>query len=151
MKVNPNKFQGIVFCPKNKRNELANFEFCLTDNVTIKPSKCVKLLGMLLDNSLNFSTHIKSLSSKCAKQTNVMARLSKYLNTESKMRIMNAFLLSNLNYCSTIYHHCGMTDSKKIEQIQKRFLRYVLNDFDSPYKVLLEKSGKILMYMHIQC
>ena len=103
---------------------------------------------MFLDDVLNYSSHIKHLSTKCAKQTNVIARLSKDLSIESKMKIMNAFLLSNLNYCSTVYHHCCMSDSKKLEQIQRRFLRYVFNDFESSYQNLLERSQKSSLYIN---
>ena len=34
---------------------------------------------------------------------------------------------------------------RKIEKIQKRYLRIVLDDYDSDYDVLLRKSGKVTM------
>ena len=35
-----------------------------------------------------------------------------------------------------------------IERIQKRALRFLLNDNESPYELLLSKSGKTLMNIH---
>ena len=78
---------------------------------------------------------------------NVIARLSKLLNTECKMKMFNAFILSNLSYCSMIYHYCNMKDSIKLEKIQKRALRYVLNDFESSYSELLATSKRDSLYV----
>ena len=77
MKANPSKFQGItfrIFILKGKRIDISNFEFQLQDNVSIKLDETVKLLGMHIDNQLNFGPHIRHLSKKCARQTNVIAR-----------------------------------------------------------------------------
>ena len=140
MKVNPSKFQGIIFKPNQRNDDIS--EFRLSDGTLITPSNNVKLLGMSLDNKLTFSIHIKNLLCKCTRQLNVISRLSKYLSSECKMKIFNAFTMSNMNYCSTIYHFCSISDAKKLERIQKRFLRYVLDDFSSSYDDLLLASGK---------
>ena len=140
MKANPAKFQGIVMSPS--RNNQVDLEFLLSDGTIIKPSDQVKLLGVNIDNKLNFSYHIKDLSAKCAKQTNVIARLSKILTTECKKNIFNSFIVSNLNYCCNLYHFCRMEDAIILERIQKRALRYVFNDFDSNYNELLSKCKR---------
>ena len=145
MKVNPNKFQGIVIAPNKRIN--VELEFHLTGGVMITPSDNVKLLGVRLDNKLNFSVHIRDMLSKCAKQINVLARLSKLLSAECKMKMLNAFVMSNLNYCSTLYHFCHLDDAVKLEKLQKRALRYVLNDYVSPYQELLSVSKKDPLYM----
>ena len=140
MKVNPTKFQGIFMSPK--RNCSINIDYQLSDGTVIKPSKDVKLLGVRVDNRLNFSAHVRDLSAKCARQANAIARLSKVLSKECKMRMFTSFIISNLNYCSTLYHFCSMVDAIKLERIQKRVLRYVLNDYESSYRELLSTSKR---------
>ena len=138
MKANPNKFQAIIF--QTKRGENAINEFSITDEITIKTVDYVKLLGLTIDKELDFSQHIKEIIGKCSRLTNAVARLSKLLSTDSKMAIFRAFVQSTLDYCSAIYHHCNMNDARKIELIQKRFLRIILNDYDSSYIELLSKA-----------
>ena len=144
MKANPDKFQAIVF---GRNGKGSNLVFNLSENITVKPSNHVKLLGLVIDNHLRFTQHISELSVKCSKLTNAIARLSRLLNKDSKLSVLEAFLLSNLNYCSVIYHHCNSCDARKLERIQKRFLRYVTLDFESSYSELLEQCGKPSLYV----
>jgi hypothetical protein len=125
MKVNPSKFQALVIYGRKTERIIQSFN--LSSGVEIKPENDVKLLGCIIDEKLNFSAHVKELSKKCSKQINIMARLCHHLSTECKLKIFQAFLLSNLDYCSSIYHHCTKTDAKNLERIQKRFLRNMFN------------------------
>ena len=63
------------------------------------------------------------------------------------MKILNAFVLSNFNYCPMVWHNCGNKNTKNMEKLQERGLRFVYNDFISTYQVLLTKSGKSLLYI----
>jgi len=134
MKANPTKFQAMVLGRNGKGDGMV---FCLSNGVTIEPSEHVTLLGLNLDKKLTFNCHVTELSKKCAKQINVIARLSKHLNDDCRLLLLNTFILSNLNYCSAIYHYCGVTDAKKLESIQKRCIRHVLQDFNSTYQEML--------------
>ena len=53
------------------------------------------MLGMYIDCRLNLSYHVQALVSECSKQSNAIARLSRVLDTNAKMCIMNAFILFN--------------------------------------------------------
>ena len=64
---------------------------------------------------------------KCAKQVNVLGRLSYVLNAESKLKIVDSFICSNLRYCGTVYHYCNKSDCSKLEKLFERALRYVFN------------------------
>ena len=49
------------------------------ENITIKTSKSVKLLGTVIDNKLNFQEYISVLSIKTSLQLNAISRLQKYM------------------------------------------------------------------------
>jgi hypothetical protein len=49
--------------------------------------------------------------------------------------------MSNFNYCPVIWHFCGESNTKKMEKIQERALRFIYEDFNSDYDTLLLKSG----------
>ena len=62
MKVNPGKFQGIIADEKKKCH--ANETLKIGDE-TMKALSSVKLLGVQIDNQLNFNLHISNICRSC--------------------------------------------------------------------------------------
>ena len=48
--------------------------------------------------------------------------------------------MSNFNYCPLTWHFFGEKNTKKIEKIQERALRFIYGDYDSSYESLLLRS-----------
>ena len=48
--------------------------------------------------------------------------------------------MSNFNYCPLTWHFCGEVETKKLEKIQERALRFIYEDHVSSYETLLHKS-----------
>ncbi len=142
MKVNADKFQAIIFGCKN--NDMI---FNIND-IEICDQNEVKLLGITFDHKLSFDTHVSDICRKAGKQLCVLRRLSSTLDQECKLLIYNTFIFSNFNYCSSIWHFCNVTCSKKIEKIQERALRYIYNDYASSYYSLINKSSKSILYIN---
>ena len=134
MQANPAKFQFIIFGNNPENTSL------LVDDITILQSEHVKLLGVTLDQKLNFNVHIKNIVRKAAKQLCALRRISNYIPVDARMAIYRSFVLSNLVYCRTVWHFCSKGDSKKLEKLQERGLRIVFGDYSSDYCTLLEKS-----------
>ena len=55
--------------------------------------------------------------------------------------------MANFNYCPIVWHHCGTSDTRKMEKVQERGLRIIYGDHQSSYKELLDKSGLDLLYL----
>ena len=56
-------------------------------------------------------------------------------------RFLGPLFLANFNYCPLVWHFCGAQNSKKLEKIQLRGLRFVFRDFKSDHDTLLNKTG----------
>ena len=78
-------------------------------------------------------------------QLNALGRLQKYMGKPEKFSIVNSFIYASFNYCPLVWHFGTCESIRKIEKIQKRWLRIVLDDYDSDCDVLLRKSGKVTM------
>ena len=83
----------------------------------------VKLLGIHIDSNLNFHKHISNICIKVSRQVNDMARVSKYLDLNGKMNLYHGFIMSNVNYCNTVWHFCSNHDIIKLEKLHMRALR----------------------------
>ena len=101
----------------------------------------------MIDHKLNFNLHVSNICRSAARQLNVLKRLHNVLDQKSKLAIYKSFILSNFNYCSVVWHFCGVANSKKIEKIQERALRFVYKDFSSSYNDLLEKGDHSMLYI----
>ena len=77
MIANPNKFQTIVL--NKKRSDLTNTKFQI-DNQVIKSVSSVELLGIQIDDKLNFNLHISKISKSAANQLNVLIRPKQFLS-----------------------------------------------------------------------
>ena len=139
MIVNPDKFKSVILT-KNKSDDVPTGLSIGTDIVSIE--KSVKLLGIHLDNRLNFNLHINTICKSASNQLNALVRLKKFLSFEQKKVLVNSFILSNFDYCPLVWFISSAKSLNKVENLQKRALRFLQNDYHSSYETLLHKSGK---------
>ena len=60
---------------------------------------------------------------------------------KTREALYRAFILPQFDYCSQIWHHCGERDTKKMESVNQRALRYVYKDKRISYDNLLDCIG----------
>ena len=143
MSANPDKFQAIVLGMKNP--ETIHFA---VGNVTINPSRSVKLLGIEIDSKLNVDPHVHEICIKAARQINALKRLSKFLNLDSRMAIFRSFITSNFGYCSLVWHACSDKNTQKLENFSyERYVLSVYHDYASTYDELLERARRPSLYL----
>jgi hypothetical protein len=116
--------------------------FLLISGNIIKTEDEVKLLGVTIDYELKFNSHITNICRKVVRQLNVLKRMAIYLNRLCKLTtcIYYLFILSSFNYCPVIWHFCSEANTKKMEKIQERALKFIYNENHSTYEELLAKS-----------
>ena len=114
----------------------------------IKTEQWVKLLGIKIDNKLNFDLHINDLCRAASGQLNALLRLNHFLNFNAKQVLIQSFIYANFNYCPLIWHFSSSNYLQKIESIQKRVLRFLYNDQESDYTTLFVKAGKTAMNLY---
>ena len=86
MMVNPGKFQGIIADKKKKCH--TNETLKIGDKI-IKASSSVKLLGVQIDDQLNFNLHISNICRSAANQLYALIRLKCFLAFEEKKTLIN--------------------------------------------------------------
>ena len=144
MIVNPSKFQAIVLS-KSKKSIDTTF---VIEGHQIKSSDCVKLLGISIDDKLMFDKHISKLCKKAGGQLNQLCRFKNHLSSLSKKLSINSFIFSNFNYCPLVWHFMSASNTKKVEKIHERLLRFLYgNIFNTSYEGLLQLSGKTSMFV----
>ena len=142
MIVNPDKFQVILLDKRGSDN--TNIELKI-GNEKIKSTSSVKLLGVHIDDKLNFNHHINKLCKSAGNQLNALTRLKSFLGLKERVVLVNSFIYSNFDYCPLVWRFSHKKSLNKTESLHKRALRFLLNYYENSYEQLLEKSGKCNM------
>ena len=136
--INPNKFQAILL---NKSKSTHVKETMNIGNEKIESLSAIKLLGIEIDDKLNFNNHINTICRSAANQLNALISLRRSLGTEERRALIQSFVLSNFSYCPLMWVLSSVKSLNKIENLQKRALRFMLSDYESSYDELLRLSG----------
>ena len=86
--------------------------------------------------------NINNICKFVSKELNALVRLKFLLGFEEKEVLINTFFLSNFNSCPLIWSISSAKSLNKVENLQKRVLRFLRNDYRSSYDELLKESGK---------
>ena len=86
----------------------------------------LKYLGVWLDSSLKFTSHISKMSSKISSAIGVISRISRYLPVVQRKMLYNAMVLPYFNYCSITWSTADQNHLNILERLQKRAGRMVL-------------------------
>ena len=72
----------------------------------LKYSKEVEILGITLDGSMGFNTHIKNILRKAGQKLNALLRISPNLYQGKKVLVHKSMIKSQFNYCRLVWMYC---------------------------------------------
>ena len=121
--LNTQKTNFIIFKQPSKRIP-ADFELCL-DGVALSPLKEVKLLGVVLDRHLTFSSHIEQTVCKARGLLGILRRACKWLPKGLALLAYQALIRSHLEYASALFVGVSNTHCDKMERLQRVAARIV--------------------------
>ena len=88
----------------------------------------MKLLGLTIDNKLNFEIHINNIWKVASSKIKDSGRVRNRLNLSQTKILYNALILSKFNYCCLVWMFCSITLQNKRAETQKRALCIVYNE-----------------------
>ena len=105
-----------------------------------------KLLGVKIDNKLNFGAHVTSLCNKASQKLHALSRVSNYMDLGQRKVIMHSFILSQFGYCPLVWMLHGRQLNNRINRIHERSLRIIYRDASSSFKALFERDGSFTVH-----
>jgi hypothetical protein len=139
MKPNADKSHLLVI---NKQNEAS----VKLGEDTIVSSSSVVLLGVKIDENLNFKEHVAGLCKKGNQKLHALARISKFLSKDKLKILMKTFIISQFNYCPLTWMFHNRTLNNKINRLHERALRLVYVDETLSFQELLELDGSMTVH-----
>ena len=123
--LNLKKTKYMIFSRKN----VDLTEDLKISNTKIERIKEAKFLGVIVDEKLNWSAHIKTLQSKMSRYIGIMYRLKKLLPIQVRIQIYQSFIQSHVNYCSLVWGFASKSHIDSLFRKQKKGIRAIVPGF----------------------
>ena len=143
----PNRFENMdenmKFTSKvidNPKGDIA------VDREIIKASDKVKLLGVTIDNKLDFNEHVPKICEKVSTKLHTLARISNFMNPQKLRMLLKAFIESQISYCPLVRMFHSRLLNNRINKLHERALRLVYTDTNLTFEHLLEKDNSFTIH-----
>lgn len=88
-----------------------------------EPVRTVRNLGVELDQNLNMKAQISKVVQNCSYQPSLILRLAHYLPLTTYKTVVNALVISRLDYCYAVYANMSGAALSKLQKIQNAAAR----------------------------
>ncbi|KAI5744606.1 hypothetical protein M8J76_003752 [Diaphorina citri] len=123
---NPNKFQAIVVGSEKRlpRVDLTTGQLSF-NGTTIPYSNNVKNLGVIIDSTLSWESHINNVTKKCFFSFHSLNLLRRILPFNVRKLVCSTLILPIIEYADNVY--IGMTKElqTKVQRLQNTCVRYI--------------------------
>ena len=98
-----------------------------------------KLLGIITDKDLNFQSYTKLITKTASQKLSVLIRVARFMTDFNKKIIFNSFVKGQFNHCPLLGMFSNRAVNHKINRLQERGLRTLLNDETSTFNDILSR------------
>jgi len=134
IKFHPSKCKHIS---STLKREPLNTTYFLNDTC-IEKSDCEKDLGVFINNKLTFTKHHQATISKASQKLGLIKRNCSITTCPVKRKTLYLSLVrSNFEHCSTIWRPISDAQVGKFVKLQKRAVKWILNENFSRYSDLV--------------
>ena len=116
------------------------------NGATIICQHTVTLLGIKIDNKLNFNGHISTICKKVSLKLHVLARVSRFMDQDKLRLLMKAFIESQFSYCPLVWMFHSRKLNNRINKLHERALRLVYKDSSSSFNQLLVRDNSFSIH-----
>ena len=121
------------------------------DNIKIKQVSDQKLLGLHIDENLNWCSHIDHLCKTVSSKISLLLQLSEYVPAHVQRLFYQGYILPLLDYGSVIWGSSSTANIERLTKLQKRAARIILNaEFDTPSSRMFQELDWLPMGSRIK-
>ena len=124
--LNPDKSQCLIVGTRHQVRSCINqsFDIC---GVAVPCTDSVKLLGVTIDNTLDFERHISDVCSATSYYVRALRHIRKHIDLKTAATIASTLIASKLDYCNAILAGVTNHNVSRLQRIQNSAARAVFN------------------------
>ena len=141
LQLNKEKTELMIIGTKQQRQKMKLSSIEL-DGELIHVVPEARNLGVIIDSSLTMEAHVNNVCKLCYIQLKNIIKIRCYLTTEATKRLVQALVISRLDYCNVLFF--GISDKllSKLQKVQNQAARIISR---TPYR---ESITPILKSLH---
>ena len=124
LKLNNDKTKYIIIGTYKNLQYVSDTDITIGDD-TITASDFVRDLGFWFDKELKGTVHINKITSSCIYTIRNVARIRHLLDLDTTKTLMQALVLSCMDYCNSLLLGCSGYLLQKLQQVQNMACRVV--------------------------
>ena len=102
-------------------------------NQEIKKMEQIKLLGIYINENLNFAGHISNLCTRACRNVGLLVHVCNLLPCNAKLTLYKSAILPHLTYWHLVCNFCKSSKSRKIVQVQEGALQAIYKSLATNY------------------
>ena len=123
--INESKTKIMAFASAIRLKNLPKPKIKLNGEV-LKAVGTYKYLGVILDEELKFSQHVKSVINSVRFKSNLLYRTCKMMPSEALIRVYKSHVLPGIDYCDILYVNSSITLLEELQRLQNKCLKTCL-------------------------
>ena len=123
LSLNVKKTHFIIFSFSNKR--IVNTDDIVIDNQPVSRVSHTKVLGVIIDEKLNWSEHVNNLKIKLAKGSGIIRKCRICFSIDTLLTVYYSFIYPYLTYCLEVWGGTNERNLNSIFILQKRIIRII--------------------------
>jgi len=123
LRSNAERTEVILFT--SRFTKIPNIEKLFFDSTVIELSEKVRDLGVILNKNLTLTYHINETCRKATNAVRSIRRTRKYLTNKNLKLLVNALVISQLDYCNSILYGLPNRELDKLQRVQNTAARLI--------------------------
>ena len=127
LKLNDGKTEIIVIRGNLRNVSVLNFGVMSFGDTQLVPCESTKNLGVVLDSSLSFRSHIDSIVKTCNFHIRNLYTIKNFVNRKNLVTLVHSLIVSKVDYCNSLFIGHPNVILKKIQSVVNRAERLIFN------------------------
>jgi len=120
--LNPTKTEAICFGTNPRLKSLSSLTSIEVAGSSVSLANYIKLLGVTLDNNLNFDRHISNVCFSSYFRIHALRHIRSYLNSGTSKTIARAIVGSKLDYANSVLTGISARNIHRLQRVQIPFV-----------------------------
>lgn len=148
MKINLSKCVSVSFSRSGSNNNF-KYDYRIVGS-SISPSPCCRDLGVYLDESLSYESHIDHITKKASRTLGFICRSTRdFKNPQSLITLYTSLVKPYLIYLAPIWKPYTLNSMNLLEGIQRKFLRCLSRLMDNPMSFIDHNYSRVSSLFNI--
>ena len=145
LKINPGKCAAMRFGGKPNLSGMSCQKYSI-DGHAIDWAQSHRDLGVIVDCSLRFHSHVNMVAGKSSALSNQLLRSTVCRDRDFMVSVFVAHIRPIIDYASTVWNVGYMGDVRKLERVQRRWTRETIGMTGLDYQDRLKDMGLFSIY-----